>query len=475
MNKKLLQGSAFVATIALLIGLSIAQYAGVFRAGVPVLLKASSAGSQLNPRSDVKVRGLIVGQVDKITTRGDGADIELSLQPDKVDVIPQNVTALLLPKTLFGEKYVSLVPPEVPSAAHIKAGDVIDQDHSKSARELETTLDDLEPVLTAVQPQKLASTLGAVSQGLSGRGEQLGHTLVELNKLVKGLSPSVPALQEDLRQLATFSNNLADAAPDLLKAADDLTVTTNTIVDQKQNLRDVYRSVTTASDDLRSFLDANGQNLISLTASARPTLESLARYAPEFPCFFKQIEALLPLARPVFGQGTNAVGLHITLEISTSNRGKYLPNQDEPQYLDDRGPRCYPAIKPFPQYAPDGPFRDGSVPPPSLAPNQPKGNPENFGIDTYGTYNGSNSWGLVRGGPAKPGGAGGLPLPLPLPGLAAPASWRGVDMGLPNSPAEQNMVSMLVGAQQGRSASEVPGWSSLLVGPLYRGSEVTVT
>ncbi len=98
------------------------------------------------------------------------------------------------------------------------------------------------------------------------------------------------------------------------------------------------------------------------------------------------------------------------------------------------------------------------------------GNPENFGVETYGTYDGTNSWGLVQ----DPGPLAGTPLANFLG--AKPASYRGgVDMGLPNSPGEQAVVTSLVGAQQGRDASTVPGWSTLLVGPLYRGSEVTMT
>ena len=474
-NRLVLQGLAFVVVIALLVGLSIAQYAGAFRSGANVMLKADHAGSQLNQRADVKVRGLIVGRVASITSTGDGADIMMSIDPDKIDQIPQNVTARLLPKTLFGEKFVSLEPPATPSTTHLADGDVIGQDRSSTAREVDVALDDLEPVLTAVQPDKLKGTLGAVAMGLQGRGEQLGQTLVGLNALVEGITPSVPALQDDLRDLATLSDTAADTAPDLLSALDDLTVPANTIVDQADNLRAVYSSVIGASDDLRAFLDANGENIIQLAATSRPTLETLAFYSPEFPCFFRNLVSVLPRAEEVFGttKGSNAgkPGIHVTIELPTNpKRGKYKYPDDLPEFSDNRGPRCYPSAPPgqnYPQYAPDGPFRDGSVPPPPPAkPEQPMGNPENFGVETYGTYDPSkDSWDLVK----DPGPLAGTPL---ANFLASPAS---VDMGLPNSPGEQAVVTSLIGAQQGRSASSVPGWSTFLVGPLYRGAEVTAT
>ncbi|MFR9804196.1 MCE family protein [Pseudonocardia sp. RS010] len=450
--RKVTLGVVFVLVIALLIGLAVAQYAGAFRPGIPVTLKVDRVGTQLNERADVKIRGLIVGTVEGISTDGDGATITLSMNPDLIDRIPEGVTARLLPKTLFGEKYVSLVPPEQPGTVRLAAHDTIREDRSVAGIEVERVLDDLLPLLQAVRPQDLATTLGALSQGLAGRGDQLGRTLEELGTLTAGLQPAIPDLQEDITQLADFSENLSNSAPDLLDALDDLTVTSRTVVDQSQDLRDLYRSVTGASDDLRAFLDANEDNLIGLAPASRPTLETLARYAPEFPCFFQQASRLIPYLDQVFGKSTDEPGVHITLEIVASN-GKYVPDQDEPAYSDDRGPRCYPIIRPGPQYPPDGPFRDGSVAPPAPV-GTPMGNPEDFGVETYGTDDGSQSWTAT----SKPG--------------ATPASY---DMGITNSPGEQQQVAELVAARTGTTPAAVPGWGSVLVGPLYRGTEVRIT
>jgi hypothetical protein len=48
-------------------------------------------------------------------------------------------------------------------------------------------------------------------------------------------------------------------------------------------------------------------------------------------------------------------------------------------------------------------------------------------------------------------------------------------MGLPNSPGEQQIVAELTAARDGSAPAAVPGWSSMLVGPLYRGTEVALT
>jgi hypothetical protein len=195
--------------------------------------------------------------------------------------------------------------------------------------------------------------------------------------------------------------------------------------------------VTTASSDLTNFLYANKNNLINLAATAKPTLDVLAKYAPEYQCLFKQLAGFVPRVDQAFGKGTNNPGLHITLEI-TANRGKYVPNQDEPRYSDTRGPRCYdlvPSPNPFPQYPPDGPLKDGSkAPTPSRSVND--------GI-------------------------------LPA-GTATSTLTQSASLGLPNSPQELDMLSLLLGPSMGLAPNDVPGASGLLVGPLYRGAEVTL-
>ncbi len=56
-------------------------------------------------------------------------------------------------------------------------------------------LDGLLPLLQAIPPESLASTLGALSQALDGRGEQLGVTLDQLDTIFAGVNTRMPDLQ----------------------------------------------------------------------------------------------------------------------------------------------------------------------------------------------------------------------------------------------------------------------------------------
>jgi virulence factor Mce-like protein len=355
----LLMGLLFLVLAVGFVALSVGIYRKVFTPVDLVTLRVERTGTQLNPGADVKVRGVRVGSVRSVAADAEGASITLALDPDEVALVPANVSARVLPKTLFGERYVDLRLPSAP-AAPIAAGDVIPQDRSETAIEAQQVLDHLLPLLTAVHPAQVATTLSALSQALHGRGTQLGTTLVGLDNYLKGFNPAVPDLIKVLGDLPPVADTYARAAPDLFGGLADLTTTTRTFEDKRDQLRRVFLGVGSASDDLHDYLDDHGDDLVDLARSARPALQVLAHYAPELPCFFRQVVGGIPRAEATFGKGSaHPEQVKVLLEIA-ANRGRYLPGVDTPRYEDNRGPRCYDQTPVFPQYPPGGPLRDGS-------------------------------------------------------------------------------------------------------------------
>src|SRR5436305_2169567 len=147
--KRRLQGVAFLAVVAALLGLTIAVYnkSLPWQSGDQVIRMADRAGSQLVVPADVKLDGVLVGRVSGASTTGNNVRLKLQISKSKISEIPANVVARILPKTLFGEKFVQLVIPGQPSAQHLQPGAVIAQDRSHTAIELQTVFSDLVPVL----------------------------------------------------------------------------------------------------------------------------------------------------------------------------------------------------------------------------------------------------------------------------------------------------------------------------------------
>lgn len=444
-------GLVFLLVTVLFLVTTIGAYRKAFTSFVPVTLVTDHIGSQMREGADVKVRGVLVGEVRDIRVSGERATMRLGLKPDRVERIPAGVTARLLPKTLFGSRYVALQVPDNPGEGHLSAGAVIGEDRSAAAIEIEQVLGDLMPILQAVQPQKVSATLNAVSQALEGRGERLGDTLVRIDSYLQRFKPSLPELRSVIGRLDDVADTYADTAPELMKAVSDLTVTTRTIAEQRADIRRMVGSLTSASTNTTRFLRANADNLINLVDTSRDTVELLGEYAPQYPCMLEQFAYSIPIARRTFGEGDeNPQVQKVTIVLAEGHHKKYKPGRDTPEYNDQRGPRCYGFREwpqTFPQHPPGGPLADGTDDP---------------GYDGSG-----KSVTVPVPGNAGTGGAG-----SGNPAGTSPQRASGGSPTVVNSRAEQNLLSVLLAPSMGVSPDEVPQWSSLLVGPLFRGAEV---
>ena len=278
-----------------------------------VTLRTSTLGLQLPERADVKIRGVIVGEVLGFESDSEGAVVTLGLYPDQLDTIPANVTGSIVPKTLFGEKYVALEPPAEPARDHIEAGATIER--TQVAIEVEKVLNDLYPLLRAVQPAEINQTLNAIATALEGRGELIGENFETVDAYLKRLNPQIPAIVQDLRLTARVSTTYAEVMPEIAEILRNTIKTTGTLEDREQQLKVFFSDLSKFSDDTRVFLDQNGDNIIRLGQLGAQQLRLLAKYAPEYPCLTGGIVNAGKRQAEAFRGFT----LHIVLET--------LPNQ----------------------------------------------------------------------------------------------------------------------------------------------------
>jgi len=103
-NRDRALGLCFVVLLLAALSMSVLAYRKAFTPVDWVTLRADHTGLQLSPGADVKLRGVLVGEVRSVSTDGGAATLRLALDPAQLGQIPGNVTARLLPKTLFGER-----------------------------------------------------------------------------------------------------------------------------------------------------------------------------------------------------------------------------------------------------------------------------------------------------------------------------------------------------------------------------------
>ncbi|GAA4215860.1 MCE family protein [Actinocatenispora rupis] len=434
-------GLGFILLVLALLASSVGAYEKVFTPSVDVTMTADHTGLQMDRGADVKLRGVVVGRVRDISADGTAAHLGLALDPGSVPRIPANVTARMLPKTLFGEKYVDLVVPDRPAAQPIAAGATVRQDVSAGSVELERVLDDVIPLLRALPPDKVSVTLSALANALRGRGEQIGDTLVTLDKYLKVVNRQLPTIQADVRKLADVLQTYTGALPDLMTILSNVTVTASTVTEQRANLAAFTADTTGLADTATPFLQRHEGRLIQLGQVSRPLLDVLAEYSPEYPCLTAAVVRLQRNIEGAFDTGR----LHITLEISRDS-GKYLPG-DEPAYGTDIGPRCWGQPNHPPVPAPEAPVHDG--------------------------YDRSKDHGGVTMGLPQ------VPI-LQEPDIPpGPAAGQGggtgsVDMGYAGTAEERELVDPLVAAATGDQVTRLGDITDLLWGPILRGATVSV-
>jgi phospholipid/cholesterol/gamma-HCH transport system substrate-binding protein len=416
-RRLLVAGVAFLTVIALLIGLSIAIYNKTFDRVTTVTIEADRAGLQLPKFGDVRLHGALVGQVRGVSQDGKQAVITVALEPDEAEQIPENVEVEILPTTLFGQKFVSMVLPDDPSSTALADGDVIPADRVETNVELSQILNRLFPLLRSVRPADLNATLNALSTALAGRGEQLGETMDQLDTYLGRIGEHLPTLREDLVKLADVADTYDLAAPDLLGVLRNVTTTGQTVIDDKEQLGTFFSDLQGLADTSTRVLHENGANLIRVGQVTEPVLRLLAVYSPELPCLIEGAARYAPRLARTFEGGQ----VKQYIEFGTPQYGAY-DEDDRPTYGEvGHGPWCLGLPNP-------------PVPVPPVALDQ------GSDIDEH-------------------------PPTSPVPdylGLNRP----GVDYS--GSEGEQQVVNALLAAATGRSADSFGSLGSLMFGPLVR-------
>jgi phospholipid/cholesterol/gamma-HCH transport system substrate-binding protein len=331
-------GLVYLVVIATLMTLAVLIYNQTFTSTVNVSLVTPTVGTSLEKGADVAVRGVVVGYVSSIGIDGNDAKVGIALQPAQAAHLPDNITAELLPKTLFGQRYVDLVMPARPSGRHLQNGDVI-RPTGVGPTEIQDVFARLLPVLQAVRPAQLAQMLGSIAASLRGEGANFGATIQTLSGYLRKFAPKVPAMLNDIRQFSQVASNYSSAAPDLLAALRNFTVSSRTLAQQRAQFVALLQSVTSASNRFTGFLEANAPDIITLSRSSLPSLRVLARYSPEFPCLSRTLTEFIPVMNSALGKGTNQPGLHVTMQV-VPPRTPYQTGVDTPHYNGSGGPRC---------------------------------------------------------------------------------------------------------------------------------------
>ncbi|GAB04088.1 phospholipid/cholesterol/gamma-HCH transport system substrate-binding protein [Gordonia amarae] len=321
---------------ALIVG-AAGQFVGMFDSTEQVTLHSPRAGLVMSPEAKVKLRGVTVGHVKSVSEHNGQAVLKLEMDADQMSSIPANVKAEIKSNTIFGAKAVNLSVPEDGAQGRLRRGQVIGADHV--VVELNTVYQQLVNVLAELQPDKLNATLGAVDTALSGRGDKVGASLVQLTSLLGKTNKHLPELNRMFTEAATVTNVYADVTNDLMRTVDNFTVIGNTLVDNSANLDALLINATGMANTVNGVVAPSVNTLIRSLTDLNPVARLLGYQSPGIKCFITTAASAGELAKPYMGADKKSPYLKLDASIMPG-KDPYEYPYDLPEVRGDGPPTC---------------------------------------------------------------------------------------------------------------------------------------
>lgn len=265
----------------------------VGRSGVVAAAEFAHCGQGLRVGGDVKMRGVLVGRIEKIERlEGGGCRVSYLLEHNSIEQIPSNVGAQIRAKTIFGEKWVELLFPSDPTDERVAQGDTIPQDRTIDPLEVETILNTALPLLDAIDPEHLSGALEALASGFVGHEEAAIEGIEKGILALRPFNENEKLLQEGIDQLAASGETLDEVDRDLIEAMRNLDQLGEFTIDNEELigvnlikgprlLRELSLLFETRFLDFTKIVN-QGATVISVLAARSEDLDHLLNSLPRF-------------------------------------------------------------------------------------------------------------------------------------------------------------------------------------------------
>lgn len=224
---------------------------GAFDDAVAVTGTFPRAGQSLKEGSDVTYRGVQVGEVRDIALVGREVELTLALDPDRR--VPDDVEAVIAPKTLFGEKSVELRGGRG-SGPYLEEGSELAR--TRAGSEVEDLIAAADPLLRGIDTTDLARLTTSLTQALQGQGRAINRTLEPTVAAAGLLEDTLAAQLRALDSSARFAGEIRDIGPDLNGTARNLNLLLPTLNQARGDYVRLLRSLRPLADTLAEILVA---------------------------------------------------------------------------------------------------------------------------------------------------------------------------------------------------------------------------
>ena len=316
---------------------------GGFRGGVPIeaVFSAPGVGQQLPVGGDVKIRGVLVGSIAEIRLGPDGTAV-VELRLDDGLELPADTAAEIRSKTVFGQKWVELLPPEGPTAEGIlTAGSVIPDERTTEPLELERALQLGHNLLSEIPLEDLSTIFDSLARGFVGQEADARRAIDRGLVALRAVNARKGDLDLALRQLGEFSQWLDENDESLLSFMESIDSANRALVGAAPELRSNLQSVPSFLDRFAAFQERTEGDLGVLVEEGALVAEALAARSDRLVDLVVQLEAFLTvfnsgLSQPCGGlYESNMTCWQVYLMPGLDSRGRYRAGEGPD--VDERG------------------------------------------------------------------------------------------------------------------------------------------
>ncbi|MGW7042334.1 MCE family protein [Streptomyces avermitilis] len=218
------------------------------------------------PGSDVRVLGVRIGEVEKITPEGDRVRVELKY--DEGRRVPADSKAAIINSSVVSDRYVQLLP-VYRKGPVLRNGAVIPETRTAVPVELDRVFGSLHTTADALGPQgankdgSLSRLLGVSADNLDGQGENLNRTVEDLSQAVTTLSDGRKDLFGTVRNLQVFTAALSADDKSVRSFNTGLAEVAGQLAGERKDLADALKNLGTALGDVSAFVKNNKKSLNS--------------------------------------------------------------------------------------------------------------------------------------------------------------------------------------------------------------------
>lgn len=214
-----LRGSAAIVVAVIIGALLVLRGTGALDRTETVTVAVPAEVGLITDSAPVRYAGVDVGRVGTIDAGAQSSTVRLDLDRDLIGKVPADAQVRVVPRTFFGDVFVELVPGRgagTGTPVMLAGGDELAVDTGPDAVALYAVYARVADLLAAMEPEHVASAIGALAEGLDGRGERLGTMIDDLHAVSRDLGPHMLDAVDATGALADTLAAVETSAPTVL-------------------------------------------------------------------------------------------------------------------------------------------------------------------------------------------------------------------------------------------------------------------